>query len=90
MKDGGHLTISAVPQNDFIAIAVKDTGVGIPPGNMSKLFEPLFTTKTKGIGLGLAVSKKLIEANGGRIDVGSEAGKGSTFTFWLPRYSLPN
>jgi signal transduction histidine kinase len=58
--------------------------VGIPPENMGKLFEPLFTTKTKGIGLGLAVSKKLTEANGGCIEVNSEAGVGSTFTVWLP------
>ena len=51
---------------------------------MGKLFEPLFTTKTKGIGLGLAVSQKLIEANGGRIEACSEPGKGSTFTVYLP------
>jgi signal transduction histidine kinase len=60
--------------------------VGIPPENMKKIFEPLFTTKTKGIGLGLAVSRKLTEANGGRIEAGSEAGKGSTFTVYLPIY----
>ena len=53
---------------------------------MKKLFEPLFTTKTKGIGLGLAVSRKLVEANGGRIEVESEVGKGSTFTVYLPVY----
>ena len=68
----------------MIAIAVQDTGVGIPPENMKKLFEPLFTTKAKGIGLGLAVSQKLVEANGGRIEVQSEAGVGSTFTVYLP------
>lgn len=68
----------------MIAIVVKDTGVGISPENMKKLFEPLFTTKAKGIGLGLAVSQKLVEANGGRIEVQSEAGKGSTFTVYLP------
>jgi signal transduction histidine kinase len=78
------LTISATRKGKEIAIAVRDTGMGIPPENMGKLFEPLFTTKPKGIGLGLAVSKKLVEANGGRIEVQSEPGKGSTFTVFLP------
>jgi signal transduction histidine kinase len=59
-------------------------GVGIPPENMKKIFEPLFTTKIKGIGLGLAVSRKLVEANGGRIEVKSKPGMGSTFTLVLP------
>jgi signal transduction histidine kinase len=93
MSEGGKLTISThvvvpVPardrQKEMVAIAVKDTGTGISPENMKKLFEPLFTTKLKGIGLGLAVSKKLAEANGGRIEVQSEPGKGSTFTVYLP------
>ena len=74
---------------EMICISVRDTGIGIPPENINKLFEPLFTTKTTGIGLGLAVSQKLIEANGGRIEVQSEAGKGSTFTFYLPAYRRP-
>jgi signal transduction histidine kinase len=68
----------------MVAVIVQDTGVGIPPGNMGKLFEPLFTTKAKGIGLGLAVSRKLVEANGGRIEAQSEEGKGSSFMIWLP------
>jgi PAS domain S-box-containing protein len=84
MPDGGKLTISAVVQNDRIAIEVQDTGGGIPPENMSKLFEPLFTTKAKGIGLGLTICKNLVEANGGRIEVQSEPGHGSTFTIFLP------
>jgi signal transduction histidine kinase len=62
--------------------------MGILPENMGKLFEPLFTTKTKGIGLGLAVSRKLAEANGGRIEVQSEPGKGSTFALVLPIYAV--
>jgi PAS domain S-box-containing protein len=83
-KDGGKLTISAACQGQMVAIAVKDTGTGITSDNMKKLFEPLFTTKVKGIGLGLAVSKKLAEANDGRIEVESQPGQGSTFTLILP------
>lgn len=80
----GELTISAQVKNEMVAIAVKDTGAGISPENIGKIFEPLFTTKAKGIGLGLAVSRKLAEANGGQIEVKSELGKGSTFTLFLP------
>jgi len=84
MPQGGLLSLYGNAQDDMILITIKDSGVGIPPQNMQKLFEPLFTTKIKGIGLGLAVSRKLTEANGGRIEVQSEAGKGSTFVVWLP------
>jgi signal transduction histidine kinase len=84
MSAGGELTITVHQEKEMIAIAVRDTGTGISPENMKKLFEPLFTTKAKGIGLGLAVSQKLTEANGGRIEVQSEAGVGSSFTLWLP------
>jgi len=58
--------------------------VVIPPENIKKLFQPLFTTKAKGIGLGLVVCRNLTEANGGRIEVASEAGKGTVFTIRLP------
>ena len=90
MPDGGKLIISARVQKEIIALAVKDTGTGITPENMKKLFEPLFSTKAKGIGLGLAVSKKLAEANDGWIDVENDPGKGTTFTLWLPSYSPQN
>ena len=86
MPSGGDLTLSAVQNADEIAIMVQDTGEGISPENMQKLFEPLFTTKIKGIGLGLSVSKKMVEANGGRIEVQSQLGIGSTFTIVLPVY----
>jgi len=84
MATGGKLTISAQKEKEMLAIAVQDTGAGISPENMGKLFEPLFTTKTKGIGLGLAVSQKLADANSGRIEVESQPGQGSTFTVYLP------
>jgi PAS domain S-box-containing protein len=83
-KATDRLTITASRKKEMLAIAVQDTGVGITPENMRKLFEPLFTTKARGIGLGLAVSQKLAEVNDGRIEVRSEPGKGSTFTLLLP------
>ena len=81
---GGKLTISARQQKKMVAITVKDTGMGITRENMNRLFEPLFTTKNSGVGLGLAVSKKLVDANDGRIEVQSDLGKGSMFTIYLP------
>jgi PAS domain S-box-containing protein len=93
MPKGGQLSVISkqLPLNTdplmteyWLLITIKDTGAGIPPENMSKLFEPLFSTKAKGIGLGLAICKNLVVANGGRIEVQSEVGKGSTFTVYLP------
>jgi PAS domain S-box-containing protein len=93
MSDVGQLTISArlqdpVPaqglKKKMVVLSIKDTGSGITAENMKKIFEPLFTTKTKGIGLGLAVSRKLIEANRGRIEVESEPGQGCMFRLYLP------
>ncbi len=88
MKEGGRLVIKTSEVSEkpprSVAISITDTGCGIPEENMAKLFEPLFTTKARGIGLGLAVSKSLVEANGGSIEVESEEGKGSTFTVRLP------
>jgi PAS domain S-box-containing protein len=78
---GGH---GEPPLADFIAISVADSGEGIAPENMKKLFQPLFTTKAKGIGLGLVVCKNLVEANDGRIGVESTLGEGTTFTVMLP------
>lgn len=88
MPEGGALTIRGKPavkdDRNFISLSVCDTGSGISEENMGKLFEPLFTTKPKGIGLGLAVCQKMIEINEGWIEVQSEEGKGSVFTLHLP------
>jgi PAS domain S-box-containing protein len=86
MPDGGTVRISARVSGhpSFIEISIADTGEGITPENMKKLFQPLFTTKARGIGLGLVVVKNLTEANGGRLEVESEVAKGTTFTVLLP------
>jgi len=77
-------TLNSKPDSDFVEIRIEDTGEGIPPENMGKLFQPLFTTKARGIGLGLVLCKNLAEANGGRIEVESEPGKGTRFTVMMP------
>ena len=84
MPDGGKLTISAQAEKDRVHLSISDTGCGISQENIRKIFAPLFTTKAKGIGLGLAVSKNLIESNGGSLKVKSKEGEGSTFTLILP------
>ena len=84
MPHKGKLTLLSYTQEDSVILAVSDTGAGISPEHKEKLFEPLFTTKIKGIGLGLAVSKDLVEANRGTIEVESEVGQGTIFTIRLP------
>jgi len=90
-RDPGITTAVAVgcsgpTRIDDVRVTVSDSGTGIPPAVVARIFEPFFTTKPigRGTGLGLALSKKLIELHGGRIWVDSEPGKGSTFTFTLP------
>jgi signal transduction histidine kinase/iron only hydrogenase large subunit-like protein len=84
MEGNGRLTISTIADKKQVKVKIQDTGPGIPPENMGKLFSPFYTTKEKGTGLGLAISYGIIERHGGRIDVDSELGKGSTFTITLP------
>lgn len=84
MPDGGKLTIKAQGEKDLVAVSLTDTGCGMSEETMRGLFQPLFTTKAKGMGLGLAVVKNLLEANRGSIGVQSEEGKGSTFILRLP------
>jgi signal transduction histidine kinase len=84
MPEGGKLTIEGSKVGDKSIIKVSDTGVGVSEENMKKLFTPLFTTKAKGTGLGLAVCKRIIDAHKGEISVESEEGVGTTFTITLP------
>ncbi|HME55309.1 MAG TPA: response regulator [Candidatus Lokiarchaeia archaeon] len=84
MPDGGELEIRTSLNQDMIEIAFKDTGVGIPEENLPRLFEPLFSTKVNGIGLGLSITKEIIEICKGTIEVESVVGIGSTFTIKMP------
>ena len=70
--------------NGYVSLEVSDTGIGMTQAQLDKMFEPLFTTKARGIGLGLAVSRSLVQANGGEISAVSEQGKGSTISIDLP------
>ena len=83
MPEGGKLTISTRERKRFLELDVTDTGSGITNETKGKIFEPLFTTKAKGIGLGLAVSKSIIDRHGGQIEAKSTEGKGTTFTIKL-------
>jgi PAS domain S-box-containing protein len=96
MRDGGTLRIAAanerVPagahtvlaEGDYIRIAVTDTGAGIPPEHIGKIFDPYFTTKLQGHGLGLATVFSIVKRHQGHIEVSSIVGRGTTFTLWLP------
>jgi signal transduction histidine kinase len=84
MPDGGKITITAYKQNGNCLITIEDTGAGIPEDVKPSIFQPLFTTKSKGQGFGLAVSKRLAKAMDGDITFESEKGNGSKFTLKLP------
>ena len=84
MPKGGTLEISAESKKDLLIITVTDTGVGIPKKDLPRLFEPLYTTKTRGIGLGLSISKRLADLNHAEIRVKSQIGEGTSFNLRLP------
>jgi signal transduction histidine kinase len=88
MPNGGELTVVirlSKAKNEGV-IEVKDTGAGIPPDQISRIFDPFYTTKKngEGTGLGLSVSYSIIEKHGGRIEVQSQPGEGTTFSIFLP------
>jgi PAS domain S-box-containing protein len=85
MKGEGALRISAELKGGEVVVSVSDTGVGIPESELTKLFKAFYTTKQKGLGLGLAFCRRAVEAQGGRITVRSKPGEGTTFTFAIPQ-----
>lgn len=86
MPNGGELKIEATPlEGNKVCVAILDTGCGIPEENLSRIFDPLFTTKTKGIGLGLSVCQRYARLNGAELSAESVAGAGAVFRLTLER-----
>jgi len=84
MPNGGRLTIVTKKDAESLRLELIDTGVGISKEVLANLFTPFFTTKSKGLGLGLCISKEIIETHKGRIEVETELNKGSKFIIYLP------
>ena len=91
LPNGGNLTLNShpLPGTGNIQIEVRDDGVGMPPDVLANMFEPFFTTKEhgRGLGLGLAISRNIVDRHAGKIAVASEAGRGTSFTITLPVHS---
>jgi len=84
MTGGGALTISTRQEAGGVEVAIADTGGGIPPEVLEKIFQPFYSTKPKGSGLGLAITQKIVGAHHGKITIASEVGKGTRVVFSLP------
>ena len=84
MPEGGTLRVRAVACDARVVVQIEDTGVGIPAEHRDRLFEPLFTTKPRGAGLGLALVHRVVAAHHGTIRIESEEGQGTTVTLLLP------
>ncbi len=89
-KNSGTIEVETYEKNGSVCVSIKDDGIGIPAENISKIFDPFFTTKEigKGTGLGLSISYGIIEKHGGKINVNSESGAGTTFTVAFPKVNL--
>ena len=85
MPNGGLLKITLGFNDRFVFIAFKDTGPGIPAGDLGTIFEPYFTTKSEGSGLGLMIVQRIVRDHGGELEIHSEPQAGTTFTIYLPR-----
>ncbi|HSH93827.1 MAG TPA: ATP-binding protein [Roseimicrobium sp.] len=84
MTRGGELTLQTGYGQDSVWVTVADNGAGIPPETLSRIFEPFFTTKKKGSGLGLMIVQRIVREHGGRVELESQVGRGTTFRIWLP------
>jgi signal transduction histidine kinase len=84
MTKGGTLTLQTGEGADGIWVSIADTGGGIPQEEISRIFEPFYTTKKKGSGLGLMIVQRIVRAHGGRIELESQVGRGTVFRIWLP------
>ena len=84
MTTGGILNLQTGETNDGVWVSVTDTGGGIPQEQINRIFEPFYTTKKKGSGLGLMIVQRIVRAHNGRIELESRVGRGTTFRIWLP------
>lgn len=84
MPAGGRLSVKVEEVAGEAVLRFRDTGQGIPPEALQKIFNPFFTTRQEGTGLGLAITHRIVQAHGGRIDVSSRLGEGTCFTLYLP------
>jgi len=78
------LTLQTGENSDDVWVSVTDTGGGIPQEQINRIFEPFYTTKKKGSGLGLMIVQRIVRAHNGRIELESHVGRGTTFRIWLP------
>jgi PAS domain S-box-containing protein len=84
MTKGGTLTMQTGETPEAVWVSVADTGGGIPEEQINRIFEPFYTTKKSGTGLGLMIVQRIVRAHGGRIELESHGGRGTTFRLWLP------
>jgi two-component system, NtrC family, sensor kinase len=92
IDEHGKITIRTFVEKNEVVVAISDTGCGIPEDIQTKIFDPFFTTKDpgKGTGLGLSISYDIVKKHGGRIEVSSRVGQGTTFTLYFPASGLGN
>ncbi len=84
MPRGGELRVSARARGCRVEVSISDTGTGIPAADLANIFEPFFSTKSEGSGIGLALVHRIVQEHGGEIDLKSDVGEGTTFTITLP------
>jgi PAS domain S-box-containing protein len=89
MTRGGALTLQTGEGSEGVWVSVADTGGGIPQEQINRIFDPFYTTKKKGTGLGLMIVQRIVRAHGGRIELESHVGQGTTFRVWLPLREQP-